>query len=81
MKFVEVLENQEIYKDGEYQHIITPVTLNVDQISLIRKQVDGSIQVYITGREKAIILNVKKEIDKLLKACGISNKKLNEDKE
>lgn len=78
MKFLNIKEVQEIYKDGRYVNIETDVNINIEEISLIRESVDGTCIIYMSGRDKGIKVIDKKSIDKLFSECKLKKRKLNE---
>lgn len=77
MSFIKIEEVQDLYRDDKQIKVAADLYVNVDQISLIRETKDG-ISLFMTGRDKAILINDSDQIKKLLNACKISPTSLNE---
>lgn len=77
MSFIKIEEVQDLYRDDKQIKVAADLYVNVDQISLIRETKDG-ISLFMTGRDKAILINNDDQIKKLLNACKISPTNLNE---
>ena len=77
MSFIKIEEVQDLYRDDKQIKVAADLYVNVDQISLIRETKDG-ISLFMTGRDKAILINDNDQIKKLLNACKISPTSLNE---
>ena len=77
MSFIKIEEVQDIYRDDKQIKVAADLYVNIDQISLIRETKDG-ISLFMTGRDKAIVINDNDQIKKLLNACKISPTNLNE---
>ncbi len=75
MKFIEVVELFDTFRDDKMNSISTPVYVNVEQIDLIRESAEGNLSVFLSGRDKAIKLVDEKSIKALKKAVGIASLK------
>ena len=75
MKFIEVVELFDTFRDDKMNSISTPVYVNVEQIDLIRESAEGNLSVFLSGRDKAIKLVDEKSIKVLKKAVGIASLK------
>lgn len=70
MKFVKITEIFETFNDGQKLMEVNN-HINIDMISFIRETTDGSLLVFMTGRDKAIKVVNKDSIDALIKATKI----------
>jgi len=75
VKFIEVVELFDTFRDDKMNSISTPVYVNVEQIDLIRESAEGNLSVFLSGRDKAIKLVDEKSIKALKKAVGIASLK------
>lgn len=77
MKLINVEEIQDIYKDNRQIKVATNIYINLDQILFIRETSEG-VSIFMSGREKPIVINNVDQIKKLYNECKISPKTLNE---
>lgn len=77
MYFIQVRESWEVLKDDKYIPVESDICINIDNISLIRETSEG-LNIFLVGRDKAIRIVNKEDIDLVLNSCKIKQKILKE---
>ena len=78
MIFLKIKEYTEIYKDDRYVPIEADLFINTNQISMIRETKDG-LSLFLVGRDKAIVIKDKHDIDTIMKELDLGRRSLKED--
>lgn len=77
MYFIQVRESWEVLKDDKYIPVESDICINIDNISLIRETSEG-LNIFLIGRDKAIRIVNKEDIDLVLNSCKLKQKSLKE---
>lgn len=77
MIFLKIKEYTEIYKDDRYVPIEADLFINTNQISMIRETKDG-LSLFLVGRDKAIVIKDKHDIDTIMKELDLGRRILKE---
>lgn len=77
MNFIKVREAWEILKDDKYVPVESYININIDNISFIRETPEG-LSIFLVGREKAVNIINKDDVELIKKECKLKQKSLKE---
>ena len=74
MKFIKVIETFELFDDGMKIKQVEAI-INLENIELIREISDGSLSIFLVGRDKAMKIYDKDSIKQIMNEIKINKKK------
>lgn len=77
MNFIKVREAWEILKEDKYVPVESDININIDNISFIREIPEG-LNVFLIGRDKAVNIINKDDVELIKKECKLKQKSLKE---
>ena len=77
MNFIKVREAWEILKEDKYVPVESDININIDNISFIRETPEG-LNVFLIGRDKAVNIINKDDVELIKKECKLKQKSLKE---